>query len=359
MDEKNVISENKKEKKYVAYVGTYTHGSSKGIHIFDMDVPNGRMTERKVVPINNPSHLTISHNGQFLYSIADEGVEAFHIEPDGDLNPLDSAAIQGMRGCDIGTDKEDKFLFVGGYHDGKVTVLRLNEDGTIGPILDGIFHKGLGSVAERNFRPHISCVTMTPEEKYLCAVDSGVDHVKIYRINHETGKLKLVDILRSEIEAAPRQLIFSEDGRFAYLICERKNCVYVYEYEPGETSPRFDFIQVISTLESVHATGSAAAAMKFTPDGEYLLCSNAGDNSICAYKVDKESGMLKMEFVLPVSGEYPKDFNVFPDNKHLFSLNHESNTITFFTIDYEKKILIMNGKYLEIETPNCVCIKEL
>ncbi len=30
------------QKKYVAYVGTYTHGSSKGIHIYDLDVENGR-----------------------------------------------------------------------------------------------------------------------------------------------------------------------------------------------------------------------------------------------------------------------------------------------------------------------------
>ncbi len=42
------------EKNYVAYVGTYTHGESKGIHIYDLDVENGRMTERKVVPNNNP-----------------------------------------------------------------------------------------------------------------------------------------------------------------------------------------------------------------------------------------------------------------------------------------------------------------
>ena len=37
------------------------------------------MTERKVVPINNPSDLIVSTSGKFLYSIADEGVEAFKI----------------------------------------------------------------------------------------------------------------------------------------------------------------------------------------------------------------------------------------------------------------------------------------
>ena len=45
------------EKNYVAYVGTYTHGSSKGIYIYDLDVENGQAKERKVVPINNPSYI--------------------------------------------------------------------------------------------------------------------------------------------------------------------------------------------------------------------------------------------------------------------------------------------------------------
>lgn len=81
-------------KKYIAYVGTYTHGSSKGIHIFDLDVEKGRMKERKVVPINNPSYVTVSASGKYLYSIADEGVEAFRIESDGDLISIDTASIQ-------------------------------------------------------------------------------------------------------------------------------------------------------------------------------------------------------------------------------------------------------------------------
>ena len=46
--------------RYVAYVGTYTHGSSVGIHIFDVDAEKGKMTERKVVPINNPYDLIVN-----------------------------------------------------------------------------------------------------------------------------------------------------------------------------------------------------------------------------------------------------------------------------------------------------------
>ena len=116
------------KKKYVAYVGTYTHGNSVGIHLFDLDVENGTMKERKVIPINNPSYIKMSHNGKFLYSIADEGVRSFTVQPDGDLVPLNCASIEGMRGCYLSTDKDDRYLFVAGWHDGKVTVMRLNED---------------------------------------------------------------------------------------------------------------------------------------------------------------------------------------------------------------------------------------
>lgn len=98
------------EEKYVAYVGTYTHENSVGIHIYDVDVPNGYMKERKVVPINNPSDLVVSKNRKFLYSIADEGVEAFKILKDGDLEPINEHWIGGMRGCYVEVDDENRYF---------------------------------------------------------------------------------------------------------------------------------------------------------------------------------------------------------------------------------------------------------
>ena len=87
------------KEKYVAYVGTYTHGSSVGIHVYDLDVEAGYMTEREVVPVNNASHVAKSNNGKYLYSIADEGVEVLKIEKDGSLKPINQVGIEGMRGC--------------------------------------------------------------------------------------------------------------------------------------------------------------------------------------------------------------------------------------------------------------------
>ena len=148
------------KEKYIAYVSTYTmgKGDKHGIKIYDVDMENGRLHAKDQVEITNSSYVTISHDKKRLYSITDFGVESFRIQPDGGLELIDHASINGMRGCYLSTDYEDNFLFVAGYHDGKITVLRLKENGGVGEITDEIFHKGLGSIAERNFRPHVNCV---------------------------------------------------------------------------------------------------------------------------------------------------------------------------------------------------------
>lgn len=188
-------------KKYVAYVGTYTYGTSKGIQVYDVDVENGKLIERSEVNVSNASHTAVSKNGKYLYSIEDEGVAVFKRDENGDLVRINSVGIDGMRGCFLATDVDGRYLYVAGYHDGKVTVVHTHKDGSLGRIMDGVFHKGLGSVAERNFRPHVNCVRPTPDNKYLCAVDNGIDQVKIYRINKRRHKLELVDILRCPRES--------------------------------------------------------------------------------------------------------------------------------------------------------------
>ena len=346
------------EGKYMAYVGSYSYnGKAKGITVYDVDVEKGTFKER--CEVDNSSYVTASNDNRTLYSVADEGVVAFRILENGSLSRLNSAKTKGMRACHLSMDKEDRYVFVSGFHDGKATVLRLRKDGGVGEIVDGVFHKGLGSVAERNFRPHVNCVNITPDQKYLCAVDLGVDQVKIYKFNDETGKITLVDMLRCELESAPRIIKFSPDGRFAYLICELKNYISVYTYKDGPRGPVFELVQTISTLNEYHSKGSAACVLRFSRDWNYVLCSNAGDNSVGIFKIDRETGMLEKICILPVSGDYPKAADFFPDNRHIMALNHESNTMTIFRINYEKKYFSLWGKPLKVETPNCVLVSEI
>ena len=348
------------EEKYVAYVGTYTHENSVGIHIYDVDVPNGYMTERKVVPINNPSDLVVSKNKKFLYSIADEGVESFRILEDGDLEPMNEQWIGGMRGCYVEVDDENRYLFVGGHHDGRVTMMHLNDDGSIGEIADGIFHKGMGrSIAQRNFIPHVDCVKLTPDQKFLCAVDNGLDQVKIYRVDYEYGKLKLVDIIRGPLESAPRMIRFSRDGKFAYILYELTNTVEVYTYNLVNNMPVFEKVQTVSTMAPKDDDVCAASGMEMSKSGKHLYVSNSGVNSVVCYEVNPENGTLTVVFHTRVCSDFPKMLAIFPDGKHYLTLNNASNDIAFYSVDYEHNCSMWEGKPIQVDKPNCIYILKL
>lgn len=345
--------------KFVAYVSCYTRGSKDGIKIYDVDINKGIFSEKAKIKISNSSYITISHSRKFLYSITDYGVESYKILADGMLEVQSAASINGMRGCYLSTDYDDKFLFVAGYHDGKITVLRLNKDGSVGDIVDEEFHKGIGSIADRSFRPHVNCVKMTRDNKYLLAADLGLDYIKVYELDHATGKIKMIDIIHSEQNSGPRHIKISKDGRYVYIVHEIKNYIDVYEYKNDKDVPVFDKIQTISTLNDYHAGDAAASALNLSWDSKYLITSNAGDNSVMIYSMDKKTGMLEKILCLPISGSYPKDANLFPDDKHLVSLNHENNTMTFFTFNDKDKTLVMNSKEIKIEAPNCIVFHKL
>jgi 6-phosphogluconolactonase len=347
--------------KYVAYVSSYTSGlgSKYGIKIYDVDMKNGRFTEKQKVEITNSSYIGISHNKKTLYSITDAGVEAYHILPDGSLEFLNEASINGMRGCYLNMDQKDNYLLTAGYHDGKITILRLNKDGSIGEITDERYHKGLGTAAGRNHVPHVQCIKVSKDNKYLLAADLGMDRVNVYTLDIESGKIKEVDVIHCDQESSPRHMQFSKDGRFLYVCLEQKCGIEVYEYLEKDGNPEFNKIQTLSNSDEADSIGVASSALTFSEDYTYLVSSTAGENNVIIYKVDKETGLLTKKIQLPIAGEYPKDAALFPDNKHLVSLNHESDSMTFFKVDPEAGTLVMNGPEIPVKRPNCIVFHKL
>lgn len=341
--------------KYVAYVSSYTKRSKNGITIFDVDMEKGTFVYRNSLEISNSSYLTCSHNDQFLYSITDMGVKSYEIDENGDLSEINFASINGMRGCYLSTDYTDRFLFVAGYHDGKITVLRVGEDGAVGEITDEKYVQGMGEVSDRSYVPHVSCVKMSRDNKFLFASDTGMDHVNVYSLDYNTGKLKPVDIIRSDVNSGPRHMIFSVDNKYLYVLNEIQNSIDVFTYTLLDSGyPEFEKIQTVNTVEDYHASLSVSRALKFSEDREYIVTSSAGDNSVEIFKRNDADGTLNRVLCLPISGTYPKDAALFPDMKHLVSLNHESSTLTFFDVDLYNGLLAMCAKEIKIDYPNCV-----
>lgn len=120
----------------------------------------------------------------------------------------------------------------------------------------------------------------------LWPVDLGMDQVKVYEFDHETGKIKLHDILRCELESGPKHMIFTSDGRYAYLTHENKCCVTKYAYD-AETALYKCFRQFLHCLRSMITT--TVPTLNCTPDDRYLFVTNSGNNSVATMRLMKKS----------------------------------------------------------------------
>lgn len=343
--------------KYVAYVGSYTRGDSDGIYILDLNPDYAYFQIRDSFKINNPSFLTMSHDEKILYSNCDEGVASFKIQEDGSLELMNKASVNGLRPCYLSVDRANHYLITAGYHDGKLTVLSLNEDGTIKGVTDEVFMKGLGSVAGRNYRCHVNCAIFSPDEQFIMAVDLGMDQVKVYEFDHRTGKIKLHDIVRCELESGPKHMIFSSDGKYAYLTHENKCYVTKYAYD-AETA-HFTKLQILSTLPDKYDGYNSAITVKLTSDDRHLFATNSGNNSVAVYNINEEDESMTRACVLPVSGEYPRDLLVMPNNERFAAVNQEGNSITSFKVNYEKGYIVMTGAPLKLPSPTSIRMKKL
>ncbi len=381
-------------KRYVAYVGSYNYtGNAKGITIYDVDMENHGFIKKGEVEVNNASYVTASHDKKMFYSVANEGINGYIIDrKTGDIRINSWASVRGMRGCHLYIDRGDKNLYVSGYHDGKSTIIPLDENGDLIDTSYGVVHKGLGSVANRAFRPHVSCTKRTPDGNFVMVADLGQDYIKIYRLDEKEQKLDLVDSLIFPKLSAPRYFIFSRDDRFVYVMTENSCEIYTYRYEApkGCSKPTFDLVdrkyvtdkkpehfmseedekaalenndsQALKLLQSRVKSAKnqrAATCLTFTSDDRYLLCGSEGDNTVSVYERNPKDGILTFLFCLPISGDYPKDILIFPDNTHFASINQNSNEITFFKIDFEKKYFSMCHKGVKVSQPSCGIIVEI
>ena len=143
---------------YFVYFGTYTGftymneglpagGShSKGIYMSRFKPGTGELSKPELAAeIVNPAFLVVHPNQKFLYVATEDPlslgpdfdhasyISAFAIDPaNGKLRLLNTMPAGGTSTCYIALDKTGRYLLMANFGSSSVTVLRINEDGTLG-----------------------------------------------------------------------------------------------------------------------------------------------------------------------------------------------------------------------------------
>lgn len=340
------------------YVSSYGKNDHKGIYIVNFNENTQEFSlVQHIVTRDYPSYMIIKNNILYLaYKNASRlnnggGLGSFSIFKD-ELIINNNYNSSGRSYTHICISDNCRYLFAANYHIGSTASYYL-ENNCIKEKIGSVHHTGLGpDLLKRQTGPHCHYVGITPDKEFVYAVDLGADKVIMY--TYQDGILKEAPNHNLNVVSGsgPRQMIFSHDGRFAYLVNEISNNVMVFKYN----DKYLNLIQVIHTTPRHFHGFSSASAIRLSNSGKHLFVSNRGHDSIVLYRVNQETGKLTLLYMVH-TGKKPRDFNII-DDQYLIIGAQDDNEIELLTFNEEREELVRTVNTLAIPTPVCIAVKE-
>lgn len=344
---------------YVATGGKGTEASPSGIYRATFDTESGELTEPVLAAeMAHPSFLAVAPDGSHLFSggVHEEqgGVAAFRIEPDGNLEALNTQSSEGKVPCFVDTDGTGKVLLVANFVDGKVAALPIGEDGALKPATSVRQHEG-SSVLPRQTSPHPHSIYPGPGNRLVYVPDLGMDQVVVYRLDPEAVSLEPVGAGVLPPGSGPRHMKFSNDGRFAYVLNEMGLSVSQFALD-GRGS--MELVETVPTVpEDPDRPRMSASEIRMHPSGKFLYTANRsapGSSSLSVFKVEtghRSSGKLERIQVMPAEVHIPRNFAIDPTGQWLLAGGQRSNEIAIFSIDSKTGMLTFTGRKIPVPRP--------
>ena len=341
------------------YLGTYTKKDSEGVYRFTFDTDQEKVTAVDAVGhVDNPTYVTPSSDGKFLYAVSKEGdeggVTAFKIDPDTKaLTQLNSVKKAGSPPCHVSVNKANTLLVTANYHTKEIISYHLNDDGSIKGIADIKEHDGNGP-HERQEKPHMHFSGFTPDERYVIAIDLGSDEITSYLVE-ANGTLTKEAVFVAPRGSGPRHIAFHPNKKIAYVMTELTSVVLTLAYD--ENTGVFTLINTIKAIPDTHTTVNDGSAVHVTKDGKFVYVGNRGHNSVTIFKVNQSDFSIELVDYQSSLGDWPRDFALTPDDQYLICSNQNSGTLAVFKRD--EKTGKLTALQEDITAPEAVCVKFL
>lgn len=335
---------------YDLLVGTYTQGASEGIYRYPFDPRTGLIDPhaQQTFKSSNPSWLTLSRDQHRLFVVNENGpgqkdtvgkVSSFTLDPKNhDISLVNQVETRGDEPTHSSLSNDERYLFVSNYAvspdpGGSMSVFKVGEDGKLSTVVQQIKHVASKVNPERQAGPHVhSIVSMPPSGRYVYANDLGADRIYVYRYQPDTPDQPLVAANPASIKlpdgSGPRHLVFSSDGKHAYLTLEMSGQVAMFEVHGGNLK-RQQLLDMGSAGKE-----SAGGALHLSTDGKFLYVSNRGTaNQMLVYSVDPQDGQLTEVQRRAVEGDHPREFTLDPSGNYVLIANQKSNQIVVIKRD--------------------------
>ena len=342
----------------LVYIGTYTEKTaSKGIYAFRFDDSTGALTPVGLVAETpNPSFLTASANGRYVYAVnelqtfggeSSGSVTAFAVDPaTARLTELNVQSTRGAAPCHLVLDKSGRFLAVANYSGGNYSLFPVSSDGRLqaaatvvaGRPADGAGAKALGHM-----------VGFDPENKYLITADKGLNQMLVFRFDAKTGQLTPSNTPPVMLPpgSGPRHYAFHPGGRWVFTISEQGATITTFAWDA--TTSGLTARSSVPTRPADVKTGSTAE-IHVHRSGRFVYGSNRGHDSIAVFSVGPDGALTLVEYE-PTRGQTPRNFSLDPSGRWLIVGNQRSNTLAVFSIDQKTGALTPVGELTSAPSP--------
>lgn len=356
---------------YELLVGSYTAGSSEGIYRLQFDSRTGQFQGKPVLAAKaaNPSWLTVSKDQKRLFVVNENGpgqkdavgrVSSYAIDPKNhQLTLINQVQSLGNEPTHSSVAADGRHLFVANYSvledpGGSLAILPVDATGKLSAPVQLSGHPASRVNPERQASNHVHAVVSSPDGKYVFANDLGADKIFVYRYdpkaNHE---LPLTPADPASVAlppgSGPRHLLFSADGKHAWLTTEMSAQVAVFDYADGKLTQT----QLVDFAAGQPVSDKAGAALHASSDGKFLYVSNRGTaNQIIGFGVDPATAHLTELQRRSVEGDHPREFSLDPSGKFLLIANQKSNEIVVVERDPKTGLLGKTVQKLPIDAPS-------
>ena len=326
-------------------VGSYTDGASQGIYRYRFSEGRIEASPLQVVAARNPSWLTLSADGRRLFAVNEQAagqVSAFSLDPHHVLTALNQVPSEGAEPTHGSLSRDGRFLFVANYggsnaEGGSLAVLPVQVDGSLGEPVQQLRHAPSKVNLARQATPHVHSVVSSADGRFVFASDLGADKVFAYRYEPDQAQpLSAVDAVALPPGSGPRHLLFSGDGRHAWLTLEMSAAVAVFDHRDGHLGLR----ESVPLTALADPAAKAGAALHASADGRFLYVSNRGTaNELVVFAIDPVDGGLTFLQRRAVEGDHPREFALDPGQGFVLVANQKSDEIVVIRRDPQTGLL--------------------
>jgi 6-phosphogluconolactonase len=195
-------------------------------------------------------------------------------------------------------------------------------------------------------------VTLSPNGKFLYAVNEQADSVSAYSLDAKSAKLTPLNKVDTKGKG-PCHASVDHTGKALFIANYGSGSLESFQLKPdGSIGDRASFIQNAgSSANKSRQAGPHAHSANISPDNRFLVLADLGLDKLLVFKIDPATATLTPNDPPSVSvkpGSGPRHFVFSPDSRFGYVINEMGNIVIGFAYDKQK------GTLKEIQTAGTV-----